>query len=365
MKSGNGQEMQTYQPKSLAPAMPKAETSSSAIAAQSKALVEARYTIACAKSRDLDAVRVKLLKECSRPGFADAAIYRKPIGEEGVEGLSIRFIEAALQLMGNMVIECPVVYDDDEKRIVHVSVLDLETNTGYGAGVTIMKRVERKHLRKDQVALRSRTNSKGYPVYTVEATDDEILNTVNALVSKTIRTQGARLVPKWLQDECEAVCYATIDNKTAADPDAAKRKLFDAFSRIGVTVEDIKAYLQHDGGTLDLKERRDLGGIYNAIRDGETTWREVMDARQPTQEATSETTATPPDKAKGTVGLKARLKSQTAPVKPKAEMHLETPDGHVHPMSQVATEMPPAPLPPNDEVDEHGYSLTGDPEPEP
>lgn len=75
------------------------ETAASAAAAQSKALVEARYTVAINRPRDIDAVRQALLKECSRPSFAAVARYNKPIGK-GVVGPSIRFAEAVEMMPG-------------------------------------------------------------------------------------------------------------------------------------------------------------------------------------------------------------------------------------------------------------------------
>ena len=74
------------------------ETSSSAIAAQSKAMVESRYIMAMRNPRNWDAVHQDLIKECKRPSFANnkSAYYVKPIGK-GVEGLGIRFVEVALR----------------------------------------------------------------------------------------------------------------------------------------------------------------------------------------------------------------------------------------------------------------------------
>ena len=64
------------------------ENAALAMAAQQKA-VEARYKMALARPRDLDAVRQNMLKDARRPSFASVAIYHKPIGK-GVEGPSIR-----------------------------------------------------------------------------------------------------------------------------------------------------------------------------------------------------------------------------------------------------------------------------------
>jgi hypothetical protein len=272
-----------YRPQSLARSeqavlAPTGETAAMVLAAQAKALVSARYEIAIRQPRDLDDVRAKLLRECQRPSFAEVAIYHKPIGK-GVEGPSIRFAEAAIQAMRNLAIETPAIYDDAEKRILRVTVSDMETNVTHSKDVTIQKTVERRSVQPGDTVIRSRQGKDGHTVYIRIATDDEILNTENALVSKALRTTGLRLVPGWLIDECMTVVKEIRAKQDANDPDAAKRKLFDAFQAIGVSVDALKQWLQHDGSILQPKELEELRGIYTAIKDGDTTWAEVMDAR--------------------------------------------------------------------------------------
>lgn len=275
---------------STAIAVPSHETASSAVAAQAKALVEARYTVALHRPRDLDTVRERLLKECKRPSFAAVARYRKPIGQ-GVEGPSIRFAEAAIRCMTNITIETITVYDDREKRIVRVTVTDLESNVPYSQDVTIEKTIERRNSKPGDEVVRTRTNSQGAMVYILVGTEDDILNKQNALLSKAIRTLGMRHIPGDLVDEAMWQVKETQKNQDASDPDGARLKLFDAFGEIGVKVAQLKEYLGHAGDTLTQKELADLRGLYAAIRDGETTWREVMDqlkAKEEGQPAKSE-----------------------------------------------------------------------------
>lgn len=260
------------------------ETAGSAAAAQAKALVEARYIMAVRRPRNDEEVRQKLLKECKRPSFAAVAIYRKPIGQ-GIEGPSIRFAEAALRMMTNITIDTMTVYDDMTKRIVRVTVTDLEANLPYAQDVTIEKTVERRKTKPGDQILRIRQNSTGDTVYILIATDDEILNKQNALISKAIRTQGLRLVPGDLIDEALWEVRETRKREDAQDPDAAKRKIFDAFNDLGVTAGQLAEWLGHAGDKLQPKEMSDLRGIYAALRDNETTWREVMDAKNPASDS--------------------------------------------------------------------------------
>jgi hypothetical protein len=254
------------------------ETAATAVAAQAKALVEARYTVALHRPRDIDTVRERLLKDCKRPSFAAVARYRKPIGA-GIEGPSIRFAEAALRAMGNITIETVTVYDDREKRIVRVMVTDLEANVPYSQDVTIEKTVERRKVQAGDEVLRSRLNKQGNTVHIIVATEDDILNKQNALISKAIRTQGLRLVPGDLIDDAMWQVKETQKSSDAQDPDAAKLRLFDGFGEIGIKVSQIKEYLGHAADTLTPKELADLRGLYAAVRDGESSWREIMDAR--------------------------------------------------------------------------------------
>jgi hypothetical protein len=94
----------------------------------------------------------------------------------------------------------------------------------------------------------------------------------------------------------------TQANADAEDPDAAKRKLFDAFGALGVRAEQIKEYLGHDAAALSPKELADLRALYSAIRDGEATWREVMD----TKAAQSEPKASGIDAVKAAAAAKKK-----------------------------------------------------------
>lgn len=256
--------------------MSASENAAIAMAAKQKAIVEAKYMMALARPRDYDKVRQDMLKDASRPNFANVAIYHKPVGK-GVEGPSIRFVECALRNMRNIDTNADTISEDDERRIIRVSVTDLESNSSYSQEITVTKTVERSKLPQGEKPIRVRTNSYGKPVYILHGTDDDILNKQNALVSKAIRTLGLRHVPGEIVDEALQVIRQTMAKQDAADPDAAKNRLIDAFAQIGVAVEQLKEYVGHELSTLAPNELQTLRAIYSAIKDGETSWKAVMD----------------------------------------------------------------------------------------
>ena len=279
------------------------ETYSPAIAGQ-VAAAEAWLKAACAMAvkfpRDIDKVRQNLLRECERPSFAKSALYAKPIGGGKVTGLSIRFAEAAVAAMGHLHVTTTTLAENDEWRKIEVKVWDAQSMISYADEVTIQKTIERKSVQKGQEVIRTRPNSKGELNYIIRAEESDLLVAVNAAKSKSIRNSGLRCVPGWLLDECKQTVDETMRKRDAEDPDAAKRELYDAFSVIGVTVEQIKRYLGHENAVLQPAELGDLRKLYTAIKTGETTMHAVFSERE---EATKEK-----ENGKGMAGLKDKLK---------------------------------------------------------
>ena len=253
------------------------ETSSAMLAAQVTADVEARYKMALLRPRNWDAVRQTIVKECRRPSFANnkSALYFKPIGD-GIEGLGIRFVEMALRSMTNVLIETKTIYDDDKKEIVRVMITDLENNITYPSDINVLKTVERRKPASDGTYISVRNNSYGKPTYTLPATDDEILNKRNALISKAMRSAGLRVIPGDLQDEAEQIIRQVRLDKAAQDPDAERRKIVDAFSTLGVQANDLVEYLGHKLDQCTPAQIVNLRGLYGALSNGEITWSEVM-----------------------------------------------------------------------------------------
>lgn len=254
------------------------ETASTAVAAQSKAMVEARYIMAMQRPRNWDQVRQNLITECKRPTFAHnkSAYYRKPIGK-GVEGLGIRFVEVALRCMTNVLVETTMIFEDDIKEVHRVSVTDLESNLTYPLDVRVSKTVERSKPMDDGSYISVRLNSQNRPTYTVPANDDDLLNKRAAQISKAIRTLGLRIIPGDLQDEAEEIIKMVRLDENAKDPDRARKKMVDAFGSLGVKASDLVEYLGHPLDTCSPQEMTDMFALYGAIKDGEATWKQVMD----------------------------------------------------------------------------------------
>lgn len=267
----------------------EAEVISSVLAAQAKAETEARYVVAINRPRNIDVVRKKLLKECDRPGFAESGYYK--VQNRG-EGLSIRFAEAALRAMGNIDTTVTVVYDDDDKRVLKIDVIDMESNARLSDMLVIMKRIERKYLRDGEVAIRTRLNSYGQTVYLRQATDDEIAPIQGARISKSLRNNILRILPGDIQDECKTRILQIRDGDVPKDPGAQKRRVIDSFDGIGISIENLVDYLGHDIDSCSPSEFEELRNLFLNVKSGELRFHEVL------EEAKAERQSTPEKKTK-------------------------------------------------------------------
>jgi hypothetical protein len=310
----------------------RGETSTSALVAQARAEIEARYVMAMQRPRVDADVRVRLLAESSRPGFARGAIYSIPRGTAPgrltntpgrIEGLSIRFAEAAIRLSGNIFQSTQTTYDDDFKRIVRVSCVDLETNATYSKDLVIDKTTERREVKEGRVVLGSRQNSTGATVYIIQATEEELLQKEASLVSRALRTEALRLVPSDVLEECEQRIVLTRKTETAKDPNAARKQLADAFAGIGVMPSDLGLYVGAELEAASPAQLEDLRGLYAAVRDGEITFNEALKAVTTLRDVPAG--GAEQAQTKQAQGVVAKLKDRAAKVKAKSAKKDEKP----------------------------------------
>jgi hypothetical protein len=150
-----------------------------------------------------------------------------------------------------------------------------------------------------------RVNTNGEKVFIVRATDDEIHNKEAAAISKALRNEGLRVIPQDIIDEAMDTARDTLKNRDKADPDAAKKKLLDSFSEIGVKPKDLQVYLKHSTDQLNPSELQDLRSIYRAIKDGEARWSDYVQPSD-TEELTKTKAAQLKDKLKSATGKSAQ-----------------------------------------------------------
>lgn len=307
---------------STLPMLVSGEKAGQAVAASAKAQVEARYLMALQRPRNWNDVRNKLLEACKRPGFADAAKYAKPIGKsKTLVGASIRFAEEAARCMGNLYCPVEVVYDDDKQRIIRVSPTDLEANLTYPLEIVIEKTVERLYVQDGQTILSARTNSQGKTTYLVRASEDEMTMKQLAQASKAMRNGVLRILPQDIIEEALEAVDVTVKEQFAGDREKTIKRLATAFFRQGVSAQQLEAHIGKPLSSINDAEFDLLRGLYNAIKEGETTWRDVVGGKDTNGHTENGEGKEPPKKGVAAIKehlAKTRKKEAVDPV-PKKE----------------------------------------------
>lgn len=257
------------------PRQTSVEVASSASAALAKATIEAKFTIALHRPRNIMDARATILDACKRPRFAEGAWYRIP--NKG-EGFTIRFAEQALNAWRNVDVIASTAWEDDDKRLVRITVTDLESNISFADEVLLNKTVERRNLKPGQEPLATRITSDGNKVYVIACTEDELALKVNSAKSKVIRNSGLRLIPQDILEEAEEQVRAT-NLKGGTDSKAEVKKVADAFMSLNVSPAELTVYLGHSLETVSPSELADLRAAYRAIKDGQATWQDYRKQR--------------------------------------------------------------------------------------
>lgn len=274
------------------------------IEARIRSEYQVRTMLAVARPRDIDEVRQRILKDCKRPGFAAVAEYGIPRGGTTIKGASIRFADAAAQHLGNLAIENNIVREDENERVCEVVVTDLERNATARQQFVVSKSAERRKLppnvRQEDI-ISERVGADGQRLFVIKLGDNDVLMKQGSAEARVRRNLILRLLPGDIRDEALEACRATLRTSDAVDPDAAKKRLIDAFAEQRVKVADLKAYLGHDVDSCSPAELEDLRSIFAGIKSGDIVWSDVIAQAEKDAEKKADPSA------KAAESVKARL----------------------------------------------------------
>ena len=320
------------------------ELSVVAAAEHSKALIQAKFIVAIKQRRNIDDVRCRILEACRRPRFAEKVRYAKPIGGGKIQGPSIKFADEAARIMGNLDISKTTIYEDEMIRKISVTALDLETNVSKSEEVIIKRTVERKHPGKGRPVLEWRMNTRGERVAIVIATDDELLVKEQALCAKARRNLELQLIPQDIIEEGIDESIKVLQNRDAKDPDAAKKRVVDAFfTNFGVRPSDLEDYLRHPIDKITPAEIASLREVYESMIQGEATWTDFVSVSR--EEGASDKAEESP----AAKNVREKLAKKKSPIDPPSAVYGE-PTKH----EASAPAEPPSPIDPKDKQENGG-----------
>lgn len=278
----------------------QAERETAAVQAREEAMIKAEYVMSERHPRVWMNVRAAMLDHCTRPRFADISRYAKPVGKKFINGEWIdqfaygwtaRFAETLRQEMANIKPVAQVTYEDDMIRIVRFGVIDLQKNIPRYREVAFAKTVEKRGKKvrgkggqpdsfdapEGREVISSRMNTYGEPTFLVRATEDEMRNKVNSEESKTQRDFTLALCPRDVLEDCLDRVDAVLSAEIKEDPLRILKRGLDAMKReFGILPSDVETYIGRPAAQFTDSDIREIGQLYSAIRDGQTTFQEAL-----------------------------------------------------------------------------------------
>lgn len=223
--------------------------------------VQAAMVVAKRFPRDVTQSVNRITLACNRKGLAESALYMYPRGGTKVEGPSIRMAEMLAQNWGNVDCGIKELEQRDGESTVMAYAWDLETNTRVTKVFTV------KH---------ERTKNVGYgenrvKVKTVLDDPRDIYEMVANNGARRLRACILAVIPGDIQDMAIAACRHTLMGDSNEPMIDRVRKMVVAFDQyFGVTTEHLEQRLGHNIDVTDIAELRNLGSIYNSLRDGQS-----------------------------------------------------------------------------------------------
>lgn len=218
---------------------------------QSRAVAEVQAALVLAKAnpRNEGQAYNAIMNSCKRKKLAENAEYSFRRGSTLVTGASIRLAEIIAQQWGNINYGFREVGRGADYSEIEAFAHDLQTNT------RVVRQFQVMHIRD-----KSSGNVK------LKAERDKYELTAS-MAQRRVRACILQVIPADIVDAARDACQATLKD-SIGDIDKKISDILVAFDKLGVTLEDIEAYLQRSIKSLVPADVVNLQRIYVSIRDG-------------------------------------------------------------------------------------------------
>lgn len=222
--------------------------------------VQAAMVIAKKFPRDEDSAIARILKSCTRPTLAEAAVYEYEKGGQKITGPSVRLAEAVAQSWGNIDSGIIELEQKSGESQVMAYAWDLETNTRETKIFTVP------HIRHTKRGSYSITDPR------------EIYELIANNGARRRRACILGVVPGDVVQLALEQCDRTLQSSSKDPIEARLAKALQLFESVGVTREKLEAKLCHKWEASTQTELARMQKVFGAIRDGFTTVEEQFPA---------------------------------------------------------------------------------------
>lgn len=274
----------------------------SADQARQIAEVQVMMTVAKGDPRQEAIVWAGMRRACTRFRFAQKAKYAFPRGKQLISGLGIKSIRELAIIYGNIDYGYRVLDLEGDVSWVEAYAWDMEKN------VRVVRKFPVKHWR----------DLKGGGE-AVESERDKY-EVVAGTTQRRVRSCLEQLLPADYLEEAEILIDKTLkkgDGRPMAD---RLRDVQVRFSEVGVSTEQIEAYLQHPIRAIVPEELPRLQQIYTSIRDGVMRVSDAFPVIITDSAVTPKTETKPDEKPRDVQAVANKESARPEPTAPKTEV---------------------------------------------
>lgn len=221
----------------------------------SRAIAEAQGKLIMAKRfpRNYTESYTKAMEACQRKGFAEKAFFSYLRAGQTVTGVTIRFAEELARVYGNLDYGIKEMSHEEGKSEMQAYCWDLETNTISSQNFTV------EHIMETKQGNRKLTSQRD--IYERTANDG----------ARRLRSRILAILPPDLVEDCINECKKTLAGQNGIPLIDKIKNMVTAFTKLGVTKEMLEQRLKHTVETVNEEELTEYIGIYNGLKQKETT----------------------------------------------------------------------------------------------
>lgn len=212
--------------------------------------VQAGIIVAQKKPRDEFRAIQAMKKTCERLSFAESAEFEFPRGGKKITGSTINLIREVARHWGNLDYGFREVSRGDGYSEVEAFAWDLEGNT------RVRRVFQVNHIR----------DTKSGPIK-IEAERDKYEH-VAAQAQRRVRACLEQVIPVDVVEDCRVRCRQVVKRGDGTPLKDRINQAIEAFDNMGVSIDQIEAYLGVKAHGITPNDLVRLKGVYNAVKEG-------------------------------------------------------------------------------------------------
>lgn len=229
----------------------------------SRAVAEAQGKLIIAKNfpRNEYESYAKVIEACKRKSLAEKALYSYPRSGSTISGPSIRLAEELARCWGNIDFGIKELSQKEGESEMQAYCWDMETNTISSQTFVVP------HVRDTKTGQQKLKNQR-----------DIYENNAN-MAGRRLRARILAVLPPDLVEKAVAECKKTLAGNNDMPLKDRIKNMVVAFEKFGVKLEVIEKRLDRSIDTMTAEDISEYVGIYNSLRDGNSSISDWFDLK--------------------------------------------------------------------------------------